>query len=90
MAFSAEGGRQGRGAAFERHITERLQRAQEVHQRGLIPPVLSGCAGVGGLAFAKALALGSPKSSDLGIDIRGLQRHVPEPSADCVDVNAGA
>ena len=34
MALSAAGGRQGRVAVFERHITKWLQRAQEGHRRG--------------------------------------------------------
>ena len=88
MAFSAEGGLRGRVVAFERHITKWLQRAQEVHQLGLIPPVRTGRAGGGGLTFRQGFGFGF--EIDLGIDIRGLLRHMPQPSADRVDVNARA
>ena len=75
-------------APFERHITKWLQRAQEVHQRGLIPPARTSHAGIGSLAFRQGFGFGF--EIDLGVDIRGLQRHMPQPSADRVDVNTRA
>jgi len=61
---------------------------QEVHQRGLIPPVLSSRAGVTGFTFRQGIGFGF--EVDLGVHIRGVQRRVPKPAADRVDVNAGA
>src|ERR1700733_6168199 len=76
------------GVAFRRHITKRLQRAEEVHQRGLIPPTPGDPFGIRHIAFRQRFGLGLEVA--LGVEVRGLQRYMAEPATDCVDVNTRA
>ena len=78
----------GDGAVFLRHTTSRLQCAKEVHQRRLIPPTPGDPFGIRHIAFRQSFGLGL--EVDLGVDVRGLQRHMTEPAPDCVDVDTRA
>lgn len=69
-------------------MTKRVTGPKEVRQRRLITPPFWDLAEIRRLAFFERLSLGL--EVDLCIDVRGVQRDVPEPSADYVDVDAGA
>jgi hypothetical protein len=73
---------------FERHITTRLQRPKELHQGWLVAPSFWYFAKVWRVAFFERPRLGL--EVDLGVDVCRIERYVPEPSADRVDVDAGA
>jgi hypothetical protein len=88
VALTVAGARQRGPEDFERHITTRLQRPKELHQGWLIAPSFWDFAEVRRVAFFERLRLGF--EVDFGVDVCRIERDVPEPSANRVDINTGA
>lgn len=75
-----------RSHRMERHITWKLKRAQEGHQTRFVP-TSNRLTVVTDVALSQRVGL--HLEVDLGVNIGGVQRSVPKPPPDRVDVNAG-
>src|ERR1017187_4815122 len=71
----------------ERHIRPALQRTEERHQRRLVAPMPFRCVRIGDLALGQSP--GFHLQVDLCIDVGGVNRNMPEPGPNRVDVHAG-
>ena len=78
----------GAGAAHNRGAAARLQALQEGHQRRLHGSAAPCLRERRDIEAGQSLRL--HLHVDLGIDMRCVQRHVPQPRSDCVDVDARA
>ena len=65
-----------------------LKRAQKRHQRRVIPPVPLRVACISNLALGQSL--GFRLQIYFSVDVGRVERNMPEPGANRVDVNAGA
>jgi hypothetical protein len=61
---------------------------EELHEGGLGSPWSCPPNAITDVACLKSLGLGL--QIDLRIDVSGIERDMPQPTTDCVDVNAGA
>ena len=70
-----------------RHINRSLQRLQKCHQGGVDSPVFHGYRVSCDIAFCQSLGL--HLQVELGIDVGGVDRGMPQPRPDRVDIHAG-